>query len=160
MFELLPKVAEGIKLLNEFDVKIIVVTNQSGIARGYFSEQDLKSIHQVMIAELSRKGAKVDAIYYCPHHPNNHCDCRKPKIGMLEKAKRDFALDLQRCFIIGDRKLDMQTGKNVSCKSILVPGPETEPNVDADYFATDFYDAAAYVLKNFRPQVFEKLIKL
>jgi histidinol-phosphate phosphatase family protein len=144
-FELLPKVAEGIKLLNELDVKVVVATNQSGIARGYFSKEDLKRIHKRMIDELLKRGAKIDAIYYCPHHPNDNCGCRKPRIGMLERAARNFALDLSRCFVVGDKKLDIETGRNAGCMSILVPGPETEPNVEADYVAADLHEAARFV---------------
>ena len=146
-FELLPKVAEGIRLLNELGVKVIVATNQSGIARGYFSEENLKRIHKRMTDELSEKGAKVDAIYYCPHHPNDNCSCRKPRTGMLERAARELGLDLSKCFVAGDRKLDVEAGRNAGCITILIPGPETEPNVEVDYVATDFYDAAKFVTK-------------
>ncbi len=148
LLELLPKVAEGIKLLNELGVKVIVVTNQSGITRGYFCEEDLKNIHEKMIAELSKKEAIIDDIYYCPHHPDDNCSCRKPRTGMLDRAKTDLKLDLNKCFIIGDRKLDIQAGQNAGCTTILVPGPETESNVDANYIATDFYDAAKFVSKS------------
>lgn len=144
-FELLPKVAEGIKLLNELGVKVIVVTNQSGIARGYFSEEDLERIHKRMIDELLRRGAKIDAIYYCPHHPNNNCSCRKPRIGMLERAAGDLGLDLNKCLIIGDKKLDIETGRNAGCTTMLIPGPETELNVRADYVAVNLYEAARFI---------------
>ncbi len=146
-FELLPKVAEGIRLLNEIGVKVIVVTNQSGIARGYFSEEDLRSIHERMICVLSKKGAKIDAIYYCRHHPNDNCNCRKPRTGMLETAARDFGLDLNRCFIVGDRELDIQTGGKVGCMSILVPSPETEPNIKVGYVAANLYEAAKLIFE-------------
>jgi len=149
-FELLPKVAEGIKLLNSLGLKVIVVTNQSGIARGYFTKEDLEAIHQKMKDELSKKGAKIDAIYYCPHHPDENCQCRKPNTGMLERATSDFNLDLKKCFIIGDRKLDMETGKKIGCTTILVPSPETEPNVKAQYVASDFLDAAQYIAKKLK----------
>jgi len=144
-FELLPGVAEGIKFLNELGVKVIVATNQSGVARGYFTEQDLKKIHERMIEELSKRGAKIDAIYYCPHHPDDDCGCRKPKIRMLKKAEADFRLDLSKCFIVGDKRLDVETGKNAGCTSILIPGPETEPDIKANLTAPDLYKAASII---------------
>ena len=147
-FRLLPGVAEGIKLLNERGVKVIVATNQSGVARGYFTEETLKKIHERMIEELGKKGARVDAIYYCPHHPDDNCECRKPKPGMLMRAAEEHDLDLSKCFLIGDRQLDADAGCQAGCKSIIVPGPESEENIDADYVVIDkdFYEAAKIVV--------------
>jgi len=146
-FELLPGVAEGISFLNSLGLKVIVVTNQSGITRGYFTEEDLHKIHQRMIQVLSEKGAKLDNIYYCPHHPDDGCECRKPRVGLLLRASRDFNLELSECFMIGDRALDIQAGKNAGCTTILVPSLETEKVVDPkpDYVANDFYEAAIIV---------------
>lgn len=149
-FELLPGVAEGIKLLNELGVKVIVATNQSGVARGYFTETDLEKIHERMIDELLKREAKVDAIYYCPHHPDDNCDCRKPKIGMLKRAARDFGLELGKCFIIGDKKLDVETGQNAGCTSILIPSSETEPGVGADHVMANLHEAAKLIDKETR----------
>ena len=84
-FNMYSGVAEGIKLLNKDGFKVIIITNQSGIARGFFSEETLDKIHNKMKKELSSKGAEIDAIYYCPHHPDEKCDCRKPEAGLLEK---------------------------------------------------------------------------
>jgi histidinol-phosphate phosphatase family protein len=145
--EILPGVAEGIKLLNNLGVKVVVITNQSGIARGYFTEEDLKRIHERMLDELSKAGARIDAIYYCPHHPNDNCNCRKPKIGLIKKAENDFHLDLRKCFVVGDRKLDVETGRNAGCLTILIPGPETENGVNADYIVSNMYEAAKTVEK-------------
>jgi len=146
-FELLPTVAEGIALLNKLGVKVIVVTNQSGIARGYFTEQDLNNIHKHMVKVLLEKGARIDGIYYCPHHPDEGCNCRKPNIGLLLKAARDFNLDLKSCFIIGDRALDIEAGRRAGCITILVPSPETEKEVKPkpDFIAQNFYEAAKIV---------------
>jgi histidinol-phosphate phosphatase family protein len=150
-FELLPGVAEGIKLLNELGVKVIVATNQSGVARGYFTEADLAKIHERMIDELAKRGAKVDAVYYCIHHPDEECECRKPSIGMLKQAARDFGVNLDNnCFIIGDRKLDVEAGRKASCTSILVPTHETEPDIEADYVVTNFHEAAKLVADKIR----------
>ena len=149
-FELLPGVVEGIRFLNELGVKVIVTTNQSGVARGYLTEADLKKIHERMVDELSKRGAKIDAIYYCLHHPDDNCGCRKPKTGMLERAAQDFGLDLSKCFIIGDRKIDVETGRNAGCTSILIPTPETEPGIKADYLMTNFHEAAKLIARKIR----------
>lgn len=146
-FKLLPGVADGVRLLNGLDVKAIAVTNQSGIARGYFTEDDLERIHRRMVYELYKREARLDAVYYCPHHPDDGCDCRKPKIGLLLRAERDFNLDLKSCFVIGDRELDVKTGRNAGCTSILVPGPETEYGIKADYVLPDLYGAARLIEK-------------
>jgi D-glycero-D-manno-heptose 1,7-bisphosphate phosphatase len=144
-FELLPGAAEGIRRLNELGVKVIVATNQSGIARGYFTHETLQRIHERMIEELSRRGARIDGIYYCPHHPDEGCSCRKPKIGLLERAAADFNLDLRKCFVVGDRKLDLDTAKNAGCVGILVRGPETEEGLQAQYEVKDLLEAAELI---------------
>jgi len=146
-FELLPTVAEGIALLNRLGVKVIVVTNQSGVARGYFTEEDLNNIHRHMVKVLLEKGARIDGIYYCPHHPDEGCHCRKPNIGLLLKAAKEFNLDLKSCFIIGDRALDIEAGRRAGCITILVPSPETEREVkpEPDFIARNFYEAARIV---------------
>jgi len=119
-FRLLPNTARAIKLLNEHGFKVIVVTNQSGIARGYFTEETLAEIHEKMKEELARQGARVDAIYYCPHHPDDNCDCRKPKPGMMLQAVKDYHIDLKRSFVMGDMPSDIAMGKATGCRAILI----------------------------------------
>jgi histidinol-phosphate phosphatase family protein len=145
--ELLPGVVEGISLLNSLGLKVIIVTNQSGIARGYFTEEALNEIHQKMLKMLSEGGARIDGIYYCPHHPNEGCECRKPKIGLLLKAAQDFKLDLKNCFMIGDKCIDVQAGRNAGCTTILIPSTETEKEIipQPDYIAANFYEAAKII---------------
>jgi len=144
-FELLPGVAEGVRLLNGLNVKAIVITNQSGIARGYFTEYDLEKIHRRMMYELYKRDARIDAVYYCPHHPDDGCDCRKPRTGLLKRAERDFNLDLKWCFMVGDRELDVKTGWNAGCTSILIPSAETEKRIEADYILPSLHDAARLI---------------
>jgi len=93
-FEFLPAVLEGLRLLAKTDYKLIVITNQSGIARGYFTEVTLGKIHEIMKRSITEKGGRIDAIYYCPHHPNDKCDCRKPQIGLFKTAARDWDINL------------------------------------------------------------------
>lgn len=153
--QIYPRVAEGIKLLKKNGYKIIIVTNQSGIARGYFTEDTLEKIHQRMKNELSEKGASVDAIYYCPHHPDDLCDCRKPNTGLLDKAIKDFEIDISTSFIIGDRMLDVEAGKKIGLKTVLVPEKKEqvakemkESRVKPDYLCDDFFTGVKWVLEN------------
>lgn len=123
----IPGAVQAIRLLNEAGFRVIVVTNQSGIARGYFDEAAVIRLHRYMDSELSRFGAAIDAYYFCPHHPEyssddngKRCRCRKPLPGMLLKATADFFLDLPASFIIGDKIADVQAGLNAGCRAILV----------------------------------------
>ena len=105
---------EAVRLLNETGYTVIVVTNQSGVARGYYDEAAVRQFHTHMQDALLTQGAHIDAFYYCPHHPEGtvkelavHCSCRKPGIGMFEQAAREWPIDLGRCFLIGDNANDM-----------------------------------------------------
>ncbi|HSV42494.1 MAG TPA: HAD-IIIA family hydrolase [Methanomassiliicoccales archaeon] len=99
---LFPEVGRSIKRLNDAGFLVIIVTNQSGVSRGYFTDDMLQRIHVKLLEEIGREGGKVDAVYYCPHTPEQGCQCRKPQPGMIEQAMRDFDIDLTRSFIIGD----------------------------------------------------------
>lgn len=144
-FELFPDTAKAVKLLNEHGYKVIVITNQSGIARGYFTEEMLTQIHKKMRKELAQQGARVDAIYYCPHHPQDNCDCRKPKPKLLLQASRDFDIDLKHSVVLGDLPMDIDLGKAVGCKTILVRGQEI--NAQPDATVPDLLAAAQQILK-------------
>jgi len=131
-FELLPTVPQAIRLLNENGFKVMVVTNQSGIARGYFTEETLGQIHQKMKDELAKYNAWVDAIYYCPHHPDDGCDCRKPKTTLFLKAAREFDVDLSRSYVVGDMQMDIDAGTALGCKTVLVTTGPDEGNSVVD----------------------------
>lgn len=151
-FELLPNVGEGIRLLSRLHLKLVVVTNQSGIARGYFSEQSLADIHRKMRAELARWGATIHGIYYCPHHPDDKCACRKPETGLFLQAARELHLQLVRSYVMGDKMLDVMAAQKLGCKAVLIPSSEPEISLpssampDADFVGTDFYAGAAWVV--------------
>ena len=113
--DLIPGAAEAVRLLNQAGFLTIVVTNQSGVARGYYGEDDVKRFNDEVRRQLAAAGARIDAFYYCPHHPQGTvaryalaCDCRKPKPGLLDQAARDFAIDRARSFMIGDKDDDMK----------------------------------------------------
>jgi D-glycero-D-manno-heptose 1,7-bisphosphate phosphatase len=122
-----PFAAEAVRALNEQGWLAVLVTNQSGVARGYFEEDLIGEVHKLLTAELARGGARLDAIYYCPHHPSaggppyrQDCDCRKPKPGLLLRAARDLGLDLARCWMVGDRYGDTELARNAGVRSALV----------------------------------------
>jgi histidinol-phosphate phosphatase family protein len=119
-FEFLPGSKEAIKLLNENNFWIIIVTNQSPIGRGIFTHNTLKEIHRHMLNELSKAGAHIDAIFYCPHSPDDKCGCRKPKPGLLIQASKELNIDLSNSWLIGDSDGDLQAGKAVGCKVFQV----------------------------------------
>ncbi|MFP7755712.1 D-glycero-alpha-D-manno-heptose-1,7-bisphosphate 7-phosphatase [Thermodesulfobacteriota bacterium B35] len=126
-FRLLPGVGPAIRRLNEHDIPVVVVTNQSGLARGYFPEALLGRVHDLMREQLAAEGARIDGLYICPHHPEAKeerfrlaCDCRKPRTGLLEQAAREMDLDLARSFMIGDRWSDLECGARVGATPILV----------------------------------------
>ena len=99
-YRLLDRGADAIRRLNEAKLAVIVVTNQSGVGRGYFPEQVVHDVHEKMIAELLEFGARIDGVYYCPHIAADQCDCRKPRTGMLEQAAREHHLDVKRSFVL------------------------------------------------------------
>jgi histidinol-phosphate phosphatase family protein len=112
---------EAIRLLSQAGFKVIVVTNQSGVARGLLKRRELKNINRFLEAKLAKEWARIDAFYICPHHPDDNCSCRKPRTGLIKKAARDFGLDLSRSYIIGDKLSDIEMGRRARLKeSILV----------------------------------------
>ncbi len=118
--QLLPGAGEAIKRLNDAGLLVIVITNQSGVARGYFTEDALKQINEKMKADLAKRGARIDAIYYCPHLPDAGCKCRKPEVGMVMKALADFPIDLASSYVIGDSDHDIELGRRIGAKQIRV----------------------------------------
>ena len=119
-FDFIPNAQKAIRELTENGYRIIVVTNQAGIGRGLFSEENLKDIHSRMVAKITEAGGRIDAVYYCPHHPEAGCECRKPKPGMLIRAAREHNIQLSSAYLIGDSTTDIQAGRRVGAKALLV----------------------------------------
>ena len=126
-FEFIPGAQEAIKRLKEAGFVVIVVSNQSGVSRGYFDEDAVNRLHQHIQSELTAYGTSIDAFYFCPHHPDKglgdykvDCNCRKGKPGMLLQAAREHDIDLQNSFMVGDKLADIEAGERAGCKSILV----------------------------------------
>lgn len=126
-YRVFPFAAEAVRTLGEAGWLAILVTNQAGVARGYFKEELIGNVHSVLAQELERGGARLDAIYYCPHHPSvgeppyrQDCNCRKPRPGLIRRAAEDFGLDLARCWMIGDRYSDTELARNAGVHSAFV----------------------------------------
>jgi D-glycero-D-manno-heptose 1,7-bisphosphate phosphatase len=163
-YELLPNTAKGIKILNQKNIPVVVVTNQAGVARGYFTEDLIKVVHAKMEKLLSDEGAFVDKIYYCPHHPQAgkppyrvECQCRKPKTLMLEMAEKELNLDLSLSYMIGDKISDVEFAHSAGMKGIMVLtgyglGEYTYQKdswkVSPDFIANDLYDAVVWIVKD------------
>ncbi|MFX1303244.1 MAG: D-glycero-beta-D-manno-heptose 1,7-bisphosphate 7-phosphatase [Promethearchaeota archaeon] len=121
-FEFIEGSIDALKILKQKGYLIIVITNQAGIAKGFFTEETLESIHSKMTRILKQNNIELDGIYYCPHHPEftGPCDCRKPKPGMILKAQLKYNIDLNNSYMVGDTLNDIETGKSARCKTILV----------------------------------------
>ena len=161
-----PWTVDSIRALNRAGLAVVVVTNQSGIARGFFSEAFVEATHRHISARLEAGGARVDAYYYCPHHPGGivepyarRCDCRKPARGLIENAVAALGLDASRSFVVGDKWLDVQLGRAVGARAILVRTgsgavEETRPpaGVTADAIVDNLAAAASWILLNRHPR--------
>lgn len=161
-FTLLPRVGQAIRLLNQHEIKTVIITNQSGVARGYFPESLIHQVHQKMQDLLKGEGAYLDGIYYCPHHPDvgeppyrQKCQCRKPATGLVEEAVRELNIDLSQSYMIGDRGVDIEFGHKFGVKRILVltgygKGEweyyRDQWKVKPDYVALGLYEAVQWIL--------------
>jgi histidinol-phosphate phosphatase family protein len=149
-FEILPTVPDAIRLLNENGFKIVVITNQSGVARGYFTEEALAQIHDKMRRELARYGASVNAIYYCPHHPDDKCECRKPKTALFHRAAEEHDINFDASYVVGDTQMDVEAGKALGCRTILVttgPGKGEGIADPPHYIADSLLEAVQWIIK-------------
>ncbi len=117
---LFPGVPEALARLNDIGVQVILVTNQSAIGRGFMTADDFQLIHQKLVDLLQVHDGSIDAVYYCPHHPNEDCACRKPNIAMIQQAAVDFSLDLSRCYFVGDKWSDLEAASRVGASGVLV----------------------------------------
>lgn len=160
---LIPGASAAIKLLNDSGMRVVLVTNQSGIARGYLSESLLHKIHDRLEQMLREEGARLDAIYYCPHHPSagssnytKECDCRKPGTGLIDRAARDLEIDVKQSFVVGDKWSDVELGQRAGAHSILVKrayGPTDEESlrpphlVEPDFTAHTISEAVDWIIK-------------
>jgi D-glycero-D-manno-heptose 1,7-bisphosphate phosphatase len=135
-----PWTFEALRMLNELNLPLFIVTNQGGIEMGYFSERDLHRIHEKMLQELQSHGITIDDIAYCPHF-RTKCECRKPAAGMLTALAEKHHIDLHSSYMVGDRDMDIQAGKRAGCISIKIGSPHGE----ADYCVDNLLEAAKLI---------------
>jgi D-glycero-D-manno-heptose 1,7-bisphosphate phosphatase len=155
--EILPGTVEALRILNRQGIPAIVVTNQSGIARGYLDLRTLDLIHERLFEMISREGARLDAIYFCPHHPEApleeyrlSCHCRKPEPGLLVEAARRFDLDLTHCYMIGDKPDDIETIHRVGGKGVLIRTNKSSGMGQPDFVADDVLEAVKWIIEDMR----------
>jgi D,D-heptose 1,7-bisphosphate phosphatase len=157
--KIIPEAFESIRLINQNGMKAVVVTNQSGVARGFFSEDFVQTVHVLIQKQLKARQAFIDAFYFCPHHPTEGqgvylqtCNCRKPAPGLLFKAADEMEIDLGRSYMIGDMPKDIEAAKRAGAKGILVRtgyGQEHRAfDVEPDYIAGNILDAVRWILKD------------
>jgi len=149
--ELIPGAAEGIRRLRAFDLSVAVITNQSGVARGYFDMSAVDRVHQRLEEMLRENGASVDGFYVCPHAPADRCSCRKPEPGLALVAADEFGADLSEAFVVGDKLSDILLAHLVGATSILVRtghGEETSKSMASrpDYCVADLLAAAELIV--------------
>lgn len=164
-----PEAVEGLRMLKKAGFRIVVVTNQAGVARGYYGEEDVKKLHAYMNEQLAKEQAAIDAFFYCPHHPEHGigayravCHCRKPETGMFEQAQEQFEINKAHSYMIGDKLIDIQAGHNFGIQGILVGtgyGQEIhdqlilrdgETLTSYDHFSPDLVEAALWILERER----------
>jgi len=152
---------DAVRALNQAGLPVVVITNQSGVARGILTEPMIEDVHRHLSKVLDAGGAHVDAYYYCPHHPEGtveiyrtRCDCRKPGCGMIERAAADLGLDPARSFVVGDKWIDVGAGRAAGARAILVrtgygATEETEPPADltADAVVDNLVEAVSWILR-------------
>ena len=156
LYQVFPWTGQAIRRLNECGIRVALATNQSGIERGYFSERTVHRVHDRLREKIGRSGASLDAVYFCPHHPEAGCGCRKPRPGMLERAREELGINLGNSYMVGDRYLDVQTGRAAGARTILVMtgnGREEQEQyrdaeIQPDHFAQDLAEAVDLILRN------------
>ncbi|KPL19719.1 MAG: hypothetical protein AMJ92_01905 [candidate division Zixibacteria bacterium SM23_81] len=152
--KLLTGAGQAIRRLNQLGLKVVLATNQSGVARGYLTEEELDRIHKLLKEMLAEHGAHLDAVYYCPEMPDSGSACRKPEIGMMEQAAQDLDIDLRRSYMVGDMAIDMEMGRRAGAKTILVLTGYGEKaraeGVQADFVAHDLAEAARWIERDLK----------
>lgn len=155
-FRMFPSAPAAIRKLNDRGLPVFVVTNQSGVGRGYYPESLIHDVHSLMVEQLTAEGAHVDGLYYCPHEPGDSCACRKPGTGMLERASAEHGIDLLRSFVVGDRHNDIALAHRAGSRGILVRTGYGEGELlwhvskwasQPDFIAADLSGAVDWILE-------------
>jgi D-glycero-D-manno-heptose 1,7-bisphosphate phosphatase len=154
--ELLPRVAEAIRLLSDRGLKVAVITNQSAVGRGLLTEEELRRIHRELERRLVAAGARLDGFFYCPHHPTEAlgsyrlaCDCRKPNAGLARRAAAELKLDLGRSYVVGDQATDMELAERIGARGILIQAqPPERAARPGRVTVKDLWQAANWIVRD------------
>ncbi|MBN1872245.1 MAG: HAD family hydrolase [Candidatus Omnitrophica bacterium] len=147
---------DALKVLKEAGYKVYIISNQAGIAKGYFTQEDLEKVNKEMLRQIENGGGKIEGLFYCPHSKADECDCRKPKTGLIEKALAGREVDRKKTFVIGDDLRDIEAGKKMGMRTILVLSGKTSleaceaSSVRPDYIKNNLLEAVLFVLQNER----------
>lgn len=149
--------ASAIKKLNSKGFHVVVITNQSGVGRGYFSKESADAVNKRLEEILKKQEAHLDGIYYCPHHPDDGCECRKPRTGLIKKASADLSIDFNKSYVVGDKVCDVELAQNIGCKGILVLTGEGMKHREMlvnkpSYIADDLKDAVEWIIRDRRQE--------
>jgi len=152
LVELLPDAVNGLKRLKDLGIGLLIVSNQSGIGRGYFGFKELEQVNNKLTKLLSEEGIKIDGIFCCPHAPKENCNCRKPLTGLVDKARETLNFNPSECFVIGDKPSDIKLGKNINAITLLVRsgyGAKFEKKMDVkpDYIVDNLKEASVIIKK-------------
>jgi len=140
-------VVEGLKLLKDQGFKFLVISNQSGINRGYFKKEDAVRVNRKINRLLNEHKLHIEKFYFCPHRPDENCNCRKPNTGLFDEAVSEHDIDIKNSYMIGDKKSDILFGKRAGLKTIYLDG-ETHLDFNPDFVAENLYIAAKWIIKN------------
>ena len=146
LYKPFPWAGPAVRKINESGMKAVLITNQSGIGRGYFKKDVVDEVHDILLAELARHNARLDAIYICPHRPDDGCDCRKPNPGMLLQAQRELDIDLANSYVIGDKEVDVEVARAAGAKPVLVLTGYGREQQRPQFVAENLMDAVDKIL--------------
>ncbi len=153
-FHFLPGAIEALKMLNDNGYTVIVVSNQAGVSKGYFTNEDLAKVNERMLEEIKANGARLDEVYYCPHRDEDSCCCRKPKTGLFEKAKAKYDIDFNDTYFVGDSLVDVTAGKALGMKTIAVLSGKSSKdeiikwNPKPDHIFKDLLESVSWIVKS------------
>ena len=152
-FFFIPGALEALRILKESGIRVVVISNQAGVNKGYFSREELDTVNKKMVDEIEKEGGRLEEVYYCVHTDEENCDCRKPKTALIDKAAKKYAIELKKTFFLGDTRLDVAAGKKAGAKTILLlSGKTTREEAKSweekpDYIFGDLLDAVKWITK-------------
>ena len=152
-FHFIPRAKEALKLLSDSGYDIIIISNQGGVSKKYFSAEELKEVTDKMLQAIEAAGAKIKKVHYCVHQDSDNCDCRKPKTGMLKRAEKELGIKCRGAFFIGDSKVDVDAGKAMGLKTVLILSGKTDlKDVEGweakpDQIFQDLLEAVKFILQ-------------